>query len=103
MFCGKLKNDHQVVTLRLVETERDLTALRNELAKLENERDIARAEAKAARAECDVAREIFAEMQNFGVSFVELQRSQGAAAILCVKKRRTPSRLPMSPSATAKR
>lgn len=80
MFCGKLRNDHQVVTLRLVETERDITSLRNELAKLENERDIARAEAIAARAECDVAREIYAEMQNFGVSFVELQRSQGAAA-----------------------
>ena len=80
MFCAKLKNDHQAVTLRLVETERDLTALRNELAKMENERDVARAEALAARGECELARKIYAEMQSFGVSFVELQRSQGEAA-----------------------
>lgn len=80
MFGAKLRNDHQVVTLRLVETERDLAALRSELARSENERDVARAEAKAARAECELARKIYGEMQSFGVSFVELQRSQGEAA-----------------------
>jgi predicted nucleic acid-binding Zn-ribbon protein len=80
MFGGKLKQENQVVTLRLVETERDIMSLRNELAKLEGERDALRAEAAKAKSEHAVAREIFGNMQNFGVSFTELQQSQVASA-----------------------
>jgi uncharacterized coiled-coil DUF342 family protein len=80
MFGGKLKQEHKEVSLRLVETERDIESMRNEVEQLNRERDALRAEVKAARTECEVAREIYAEMQNFGVSFVALQQSQAAAA-----------------------
>jgi hypothetical protein len=80
MFCGKIKQEHQAATQRLAERERDIAALRNELAKLEGERDALRAEATGAKTDCDVARQIYGNMQNFGVSFVELQESQVAAA-----------------------
>jgi predicted nucleic acid-binding Zn-ribbon protein len=80
MFCGKLKQEHKVVTQRLAETERDIAALRNELAKLEGERNALRTEAVAARTDCEVAHKIYGNMQNFGVSFVELQESQVGAA-----------------------
>jgi predicted nucleic acid-binding Zn-ribbon protein len=80
MFGGKLKQENQVVTLRLVETERDIVSLRNELAQLEGERDALRAEVAKAKSEHAVAREIFGNMQNFGVSFTELQQSQVASA-----------------------
>ncbi len=80
MFCGKIKQEHQVVTLRLVETERDIVSLRGELAKLEAERDALRAEAAQAKIDCQVADRIYSNMQGFGASFVELQQSQVAAA-----------------------
>ena len=80
MFCGKIKQEHQVVTLRLVETERDIVSLRGELAKLEAERDALRAEATQAKTDCQVADRIYSNMQGFGASFVELQQSQVAAA-----------------------
>jgi predicted nucleic acid-binding Zn-ribbon protein len=80
MFGGKLKQENQVVTLRLVETERDIVSLRNELAELEGERDALRAEVAKAKSEHAVAREIFGNMQNFGMSFTELQQSQVASA-----------------------
>ena len=80
MFCGKIKQEHQVVTLRLVETERDIVSLRSELAKLEAERDALRVEAAQAKTDCQVADRIYSNMQGFGASFVELQQSQVAAA-----------------------
>jgi methyl-accepting chemotaxis protein len=80
MFCGKIKQEHQVVTLRLVETERDIASLRSELAKLEAEREALRAEATRAKMDCQVADRIYSNMQGFGASFVELQQSQAAAA-----------------------
>jgi hypothetical protein len=80
MFCGKIKQEYQEVSQRLAATERDIAALRSELAKLEGERDALRAEAAAAKTECAVAHEIYGNMQNFGMSFVELQQSQAAAA-----------------------
>jgi predicted nucleic acid-binding Zn-ribbon protein len=80
MFGGKLRQENQVVTLRLVETERDIASLRGELAKLEGERDALCAEVAKAKSEHAVAHEIFGNMQNFGVSFTELQQSQVASA-----------------------
>jgi Methyl-accepting chemotaxis protein (MCP) signalling domain/Chemoreceptor zinc-binding domain len=80
MFGGKLKREHQVVTLRLVETERDIVSLREELKKLESERDALRDEVASAKTESEVARQLFGNMQNFGVSFTELQQSQVASA-----------------------
>jgi hypothetical protein len=80
MFGGKLREENQVVTLRLVETERDIASLRSELAKLEGERDALRAEVAKEKSEHAVAHEIFGNMQNFGVSFTELQQSQVASA-----------------------
>jgi hypothetical protein len=80
VFNGKLKQEHQITTLRLVETERDIVSLRSELAKLEAERDALRAEATQAKTNCQVADQIYSNMQGFGASFVELQQSQVAAA-----------------------
>ena len=80
MFCGKLKQEYQAAKQSLAERERDIAALRAELAKLESERDALRGEATGAKTECDVAHQIYGNMQNFGVSFVELQQSQAAAA-----------------------
>jgi len=80
MFNGKLKQEHQVATLRLVETERDIVSLRGELAKLEAERDALHAEVTQAKTDSQVAEQIYSNMQGFGASFVELQQSQVAAA-----------------------
>jgi predicted nucleic acid-binding Zn-ribbon protein len=80
MFGGKLKQDHQVATQRLAETERDIAMLRGELAKLESEREALRGEAAGAKTKCLVADQIYSNMQGFGESFVALQQSQLAAA-----------------------
>jgi hypothetical protein len=80
MFGGKLKQEHQVVSLRLVETERDIVDLRSQLAKLESERETLIAETKQAKTNCLVADQIYKNMQGFGASFTELQQSQAAAA-----------------------
>ncbi len=80
MFCGKLKQEHALVQQRLVETERDIANLRDQLARLENQRDALRAEADAATLKCRVADEIFSSMQHFGESFISLQTSQVKAA-----------------------
>ncbi|BCK86675.1 hypothetical protein MIZ01_0441 [Sideroxyarcus emersonii] len=80
MFGGETRQANLALQSRLAEAERDIAALRSELARVEGERAAAQAAAAAARTECDVAREIFGNMQNFGVSFVELQQSQAQAA-----------------------
>jgi len=80
MFGGRLKQEHQGALLRLVETERDISALRAELARLERERDELRGDATGAKAACQVADKIYGNMQGFGESFVSLQHSQAAAA-----------------------
>jgi predicted nucleic acid-binding Zn-ribbon protein len=82
MFNGKLKQENQELQTRLARAESDIATLRAELSKLEGERGVLRAETSAAKTECEVAKEIYSEMQNFGVSFVELQQSQAAAANL---------------------
>ncbi len=80
MFCGKLKQDNQALQARLVETERDLAALRSDLARVEGERDALRAEVAMDKTSGHVAQEIYSNMQGFGESFVALQQSQVTAA-----------------------
>ena len=80
MFGGKIKQDYQAAQRRLVETERDISSLRDELAKLEGQRDAYREEAVQAKQKCEVADKIYANMQGFGESFIALQTSQVEAA-----------------------
>ena len=80
MFGGKIKEENRVAQRRLVENERDIASLRNELAKLEAEREALRAEATGAKTACLVADKIYSNMQGFGESFIALQGSQVAAA-----------------------
>jgi len=80
MFGGKLKQENQVALQRLAENERDIAALRAQLARLESEQDTLRAEATGAKTACLVADKIYGNMQGFGESFISLQQSQAAAA-----------------------
>ncbi len=80
MFGGELRREYREATGHLAEAERDMAALRAELAQVQRERDILRAETAAGKVSVEVTREIFASLQNFGVSFLELQQSQVAAA-----------------------
>jgi predicted nucleic acid-binding Zn-ribbon protein len=80
MFGGKIKQDYQAAQRRLVETERDIGNLRDELARLEGQRESYRQETEQAKLKCEVADQIFANMQGFGESFIALQTSQVEAA-----------------------
>lgn len=80
MFCGKLKQEHQVTLGRLAQSEQELLNLRNDLNRAESERDAMRAERDEAQLSCAVARQIYSNMQGFGDSFISLQSSQAAAA-----------------------
>jgi len=80
MFGGKLKQEHQSALQRLVENERDIAALRAELARLESEQAALREEATDATTACQVADNIYGNTQGFGESFIALQQSQGSAA-----------------------
>lgn len=80
MFCGKLKQAHQVALAKLVQVELEAANLRNELSKVAAERDAMRTGMQAAQMQCEVANLIYSNMQNFGDSFVDLQSSQVTAA-----------------------
>lgn len=80
MFGGVNKQEYQAAQRRLAETERDIASLREELARLESQRESYREEAVQAKLKCDVADQIFTNMQGFGESFVALQTSQVEAA-----------------------
>lgn len=80
MFCGKLKREHQLTLVRLAQSEQEVKDLRNALSQAELERDEFRAGMQAARSACEIATQIFSNMQGFGDSFVILQGSQVAAA-----------------------
>jgi len=58
MFGGKVKQAHQVALQRLAENERDMAALRAQLAHLEAQQDDLRAEAGGAKTACLVADKI---------------------------------------------
>ena len=79
MFGGKLKQEHQSALQRLVENERDIAALRAELARLESEQAALREEATDATTACQVADKISGNMQGFGESFIAWQQSQVSA------------------------
>ena len=80
MFGGKLTQEYQLASQRLVENERDIATLRAQLSRLEAEQTSLRAEATGAKTECQVADKIYSNMQGFGESFIALQQSQVAAA-----------------------
>lgn len=80
MFCGKLKQEHQVALNKLQQTERELADLRNQLTRIEDERDVMRADVEQAQLDCEMSRKIYSNLQNFGDSFIALQGSQVAAA-----------------------
>lgn len=66
MFGGKRKRESHALQLRLAEMELDIVAMRSKLASLKDESESLRAEAAAAAAACEVAREIYGNMQSFG-------------------------------------
>lgn len=80
MFGGKLKQENQEALVRLLQSEREASSLREELVMVADERDAMRAEMLEARMNCEMSRLIFSNMQSFGESFVALQSSQVEAA-----------------------
>ncbi len=80
MFGGRLKQEHQLALQHLAENERDIVALRAQLARLESEQAALRSETESAKTTCQVADKIYSNMQGFGESFVALQQSQVSAA-----------------------
>lgn len=80
MFCGKLRQEHQVALARLAQVEQENSHLRQALSLAESERDGMREGREQAQLACDVARQIYRNMQGFGESFVALQGTQVAAA-----------------------
>lgn len=80
MFCGKIRQEHQVAVRRLAEKESEIASLRAQLARLEADKDALRAEATAATTACQVADRIYSNMQGFGESFAALQQSQVSSA-----------------------
>jgi hypothetical protein len=80
MFGGKARQESQALQERLARAEQDAAALRGEVSELARERDAARAELEELRLEQQVSKQLYVNMQGFGDSFVELQKSQVAAA-----------------------
>ncbi len=80
MFGGKLREENQALQARLAQVDREIAALRDDLSRLEGERDAVRAELDGGQVERQTTAQLYANMQGFGDSFVELQKSQAAAA-----------------------
>ncbi len=80
MFCGKLRQEHQILQDRLMQADREVAALRSDLSRLENERDAMCAELEGVRTGHQTSARLYANMQGFGDSFAVLQKSQVAAA-----------------------
>ena len=80
MFCGKIRQEYQATLLRLKEAENELASARAENAELKKLRDALLRDVQEANNACDVARQIYGNMQGFGASFTALQQSQVAAA-----------------------
>jgi hypothetical protein len=80
MFCGKIRQEHQATLARLKDVEKELASARAEIAELKMLNDTLQRDVQEANNACDVARQIYSNMQGFGESFVALQQSQVAAA-----------------------
>ena len=80
MFGGKLRQENLALQDRLTQTDREIAALRSDLSRLEGERDAVRAELEGIQTGHQTTVQLYANMQGFGDSFVELQKSQVAAA-----------------------
>jgi len=80
MFGGKLRQENFALQDRLTQTEREIAALRGDLSRLESERDTVRAELEGVQTGQQTSVRLFTNMQGFGDSFIELQKSQVAAA-----------------------
>ncbi|MFM2407331.1 MAG: hypothetical protein RL358_73 [Pseudomonadota bacterium] len=80
MFGGKSKQAHQQALANLLQSEREVSNLRSELARVAGERDTLQHGMQEAQNNCELARAIFGNMQAFGESFVALQASQAATA-----------------------
>jgi uncharacterized protein YukE len=80
MFCGKLRQEHRELQARLAQADQEIAALRGDLSRLEGEREAVRAELEGVLAEQQGAAKLHDNMQGFGDSFAELQKSQVAAA-----------------------
>ncbi|HEU0283455.1 MAG TPA: chemotaxis protein, partial [Gallionella sp.] len=64
----------------MIQTDREIAALRSDLSRLEGERDAVRAELEGVHTEHQTSVRLYANMQGFGDSFVALQKSQATAA-----------------------
>jgi hypothetical protein len=80
MFGSKAKQELQQALIKLSAAESEITNLRTELNNAESDLKIARQESQQAVENCEVARLIYQNMQTFGDSFVEIQKSQVSAA-----------------------
>jgi len=80
MFFGKSNQELQAAHAKLMQAENEAANLRNALSNIENELALARAAQRDAEEKCEVARQIYHNMQVFGESFTALQQSQVAAA-----------------------
>ncbi|HUW26409.1 MAG TPA: methyl-accepting chemotaxis protein [Gallionella sp.] len=80
MFGGKLKGKNLALQARLAQTDREIAVLHSDLSRLEGERNAVRAELDGIQVERRTTGQLYANMQGFGESFAELQKSQAAAA-----------------------
>jgi len=80
MFCARSRQENKALQTRLVRVDQEIAALRGDLSGLEDERDAVRAELEGIQVERQTTTQLYANMQGFGDSFVELQKSLAAAA-----------------------
>ncbi|MDD5613324.1 MAG: chemotaxis protein, partial [Gallionella sp.] len=76
MFCGKLRQEYQAALDRLARFEQENAELRAALSLAADEREKLQAERQADQLAIEVTRQIYSNMQGFGVSFIALQGSQ---------------------------
>ncbi|HCI14440.1 MAG: chemotaxis protein [Gallionellales bacterium GWA2_60_142] len=80
MFFGKSNQELQAALAKLAQAENEAANLRNALSNTESELTLARAAQQDAEEKCEIARQIYHNMQIFGESFTALQQSQVSAA-----------------------
>lgn len=80
MFYARSRQENKALQARLVRVDQEIAVLRGDLSRLEDERDAVRAELEGIQVERQTTTQLYANMQGFGDSFVELQKSQAVAA-----------------------